>query len=46
MHLLLKVCPSGPKILKPFPPKSKLLDSRKHLFLYNFNIFEGEWCMP
>ena len=49
-HLPSKVCPSGQNILLPFPPslpKSKLLDPLKHLFLYNFSIFEGEWwCIP
>ena len=41
-----KVCLSSPKILQPFPPRSKLHGPLKHLFLYNFNIFEGKWCIP
>ena len=39
----IKVCLSSPNILQPFPPKSKLHDRLKHLFLYNFNVFEREW---
>ena len=42
----IKSIPSSPKILQPFPPKCKLSDPVKHLFLYNFNTFQGEWCIP
>ena len=46
IYFLSKVCPSSTKTLQPIPPKPKLHDPLKHLLLYNFNIFEGEWCIP
>ena len=46
IHFLSEARPSSPNILQPFPSKSKLHDTAKHLCLYNRSIFEGEWCVP
>ena len=45
IHLLSKVRPSSPKLLLILPKKSTLHEPAKHLFLYNVDIFVGEWCI-
>ena len=46
IHLLSKVRLSSPKIFVAFPTKIQTSWSSQAYILYNFNIFEEEWCIP
>ena len=39
IHLLLKIWPSSPNFLQPFPPKSKLHEPVKHFILFIISIY-------